>query len=579
LEYLILDFLLLLKELFNSGSNHGLGEGEWDVGQLLFHGGEDFSVHVEKGLVLLVLDELLHQLLFLDFLNHLLDLVFLHGLHVHPWGENLVLEHSGQEGAGGELVHLVVGDWLVGDIVFVVDILVLVGEDGLVLTEQTSENLWLVNLLSEDGGEDLGGHDVLVSLDEKLVELWSHVLVLKDGGEDFWGEGLLGVEKSLVHFWENVLVSKDGGEDFWGHDVLVLEDHVVHLGEDLFVFSEKGFINLRGDDFPVSVDLVEDDVFEEDILDGLGVAEDFVHLVFVGHAFNSEGEVHALNWDNLFVDELDISDGDLVHSGDGVDHFSESIFLNLTIREHLDIREGFRDVVLSHLVHVHVSHHFLEEVLVVGGGGGWITSEGGFRHWDRPLVVPGSISEGGVWVESRGGGGSEIEVLTSGWDNGLGNDLNLRNNVLVEEDWVTEVHWELWEHPESLEKWRLNISSEDGWVLLPELTEKWDGEILTEEGVRHELFQRDDGNSTVFSEDGGEVLSIENGVLGVPVVVVHHMSSQFLLEQKVFNGRQGSVVVWSQVLLVNQVHQVHALGGHGGYQKSCYDKSLHFSER
>lgn len=146
----------------------------------------------------------------------------------------------------------------------------------------------------------------------------------------------------------------------------------------------------------------------------------------------------------------------------------------------------------------------------------------------------------------------------------------LRNNVLVEEDWVTEVHLELGKHPESLEKGRFHISSEDGWVLLPELTEKWDLKILSEEGMRHELLQRDNGHTTVSSEDCGDILSIVKRVLGVPVVVVHHMSSQFLLEQKVINGRQASVG-WSQVLLVNQVHQVHALGGHGGYQKSCYD--------
>lgn len=58
----------------------------------------------------------------------------------------------------------------------------------------------------------------------------------------------------------------------------------------------------------------------------------------------------------------------------------------------------------------------------MGGGGGWVTSEGGFGHWNRPLVVP---SEGGVWVESGASLGSEIEVFTSGWDNGLGDDLNL----------------------------------------------------------------------------------------------------------------------------------------------------------
>lgn len=79
----------------------------------------------------------------------------------------------------------------------------------------------------------------------------------------------------------------------------------------------------------------------------------------------------------------------------------------------------------------------------------------------------------------------------------MGDDLDLWNNVLVEEDWVTEVHLELGDGPELLEEWRLNISLEDGWVLLPELTEEGDLEVLSEEWVGHEFLKREDGHTTL----------------------------------------------------------------------------------
>jgi hypothetical protein len=84
--------------------------------------------------------------------------------------------------------------------------------------------------------------------------------------------------------------------------------------------------------------------------------------------------------------------------------------------------------------------------------------------------------------------------LAGVWHHSFGNDLNLWDDVLVEEDGVTEVHLELGNSPELLEEWRLNITSEDGGVLFPELTEEWDLEVFPEEWVGHELFKREDGH-------------------------------------------------------------------------------------
>lgn len=68
------------------------------------------------------------------------------------------------------------------------------------------------------------------------------------------------------------------------------------------------------------------------------------------------------------------------------------------------------------------------------------------------------------------------------------------DDVLVEEDWVPEVHLELGNGPELLEEWRLDITSENGWVLFIELTEKWDLEVFSEEWGGHELLKGEDGH-------------------------------------------------------------------------------------
>jgi len=56
-----------------------------------------------------------------------------------------------------------------------------------------------------------------------------------------------------------------------------------------------------------------------------------------------------------------------------------------------------------------------------------------------------------VQVLVSGGGGIEVVVPVEDIDR-LGDDLDLGNDVLVEEDWVTEVLLEGWDSPELLEE-------------------------------------------------------------------------------------------------------------------------------
>lgn len=125
---------------------------------------------------------------------------------------------------------------------------------------------------------------------------------------------------------------------------------------------------------------------------------------------------------------LDISNGDLLKSGNGVDNLSESLFLNLSSWEHFDVGEGFSDIVLSHLVHVQVVHHLFQEVLVVGGGHGGVFGvkvSHHLGHGNGPFtVVPWLVS---VWVESLGGGGSIIvdSLFWGVWNDGFRDEFHL----------------------------------------------------------------------------------------------------------------------------------------------------------
>jgi len=204
----------------------------------------------------------------------------------------------------------------------------------------------------------------------------------------------------LVHHgWLVDALVHDGIVDFRGHDFLSIGGLVLRgehlLSEDGFEFgglevlvSVDGFV-FRSHHL-LAKDLVQVDTLKDGVLHHFGFV-DFVHLVL-------NWEVHVVDWHNLLINKLDISNGDFLFSGDGVDHLSNSLFLNNSAWEHLDIGQSLGDF-LSHVVFVHVQvlGNLLQNVLVVDSMvvSGWEVKSfnptaHGHGHWDRPFFV--------VWV-------------------------------------------------------------------------------------------------------------------------------------------------------------------------------------
>jgi hypothetical protein len=230
---------------------------------------------------------------------------------------------------------------------------------------------------------------------------------------------------------------------------------------------------------------------------------------------------------------------------------------------------------------------------------GWVDA-GSLRNsttTDDPVQV---LFDGGnfvfSWVESGGSGVVDVTALNGGvsvvvdsllsvW-HGLGNDLQLRNNVLVEEDGVPEVGLELGNSPELLEEWGLNISSEDGWVLFIKLTEERDLEVLSEEWVGDNFLKGEDLHPTLsvgfkifipigvvrgwivvggwIVKDGGPKKTIL-----VPLVVEWGVE-QFLAQKSITLSGQKRFLLGEKT---KSVHVKAASSGDG--HQSQHDESLH----
>jgi len=488
-----------------------------------FSHGWEFHGVVLNDIVEVSLDHLLslvflNQVLLGDLIDHLFSLDFLQEFHfLLSWQNHqeffqlfdfvdlVNTHHSLDEGA-----HVLVG-------VGLWDELVVVHVNGLVFW---GEHLVLV----EDGLVFWDEHLVLV--EDGLVFWNKDILVVVDvlDGLVFWGEDVLLVEDGLV-LWDEHLVLVEDGFVFWGEDVLLVEHGLVLRVEDVldsFVFrgvdvlhvldTEDGFV-FRGErlseDF-VQVHLLKDGIFH--------------HLVSVGwvvhHGF--------FNWhDHLFIDQLDISNGDFLHSGEGIDNFSISGFLDMSIREHFDVSEGLFDLTdfvhESHVgVEVQVFVDFVQKEFVVGGGGSLVFVEESIEllaHWDLEFVV----SVGGwvllflhhCWV------GGLVVVL----GHGLSNDLELWNDVLVEEDGVLEVHGESFDIPELLEEDAGDVFVHDGFMLIPHLSEQWDVHVTLEEVGLDDFPEGEDGH---LLASPGWIFSVHAG---------QEVLSKFLLHQKLFDER------------------------------------------
>lgn len=372
------------------------------------------------------LDELFHHFFLLDLFDHFLSLEFL------EFGDLVVLQHTGDKW-GNFPGHV----WLVG-----------VLGNGPLFIEKRIVDGWVVDGLSEDGFKGFRSHLDFMNL------------LSKNGTENLWGHhghihihDVLVLEESLVLSGEN-LVSEDGLEHFWDFDdVLVLVNGVVNLRgvENFLIVLEESFVHGCGDT-SVSQNFLEDDVLKDGILGGLGVEDVHSVVVVVVQSLESVGEVHSFNWDNLLFDRLVVSNNEL--SGNWVNH--QCLLKNLSRWQHLDVSNSLEVL----LVDIHVVHHLFQKISVVGssgGGGVWerVHVEGFVHaHGDGPLIVV-TVS---VWHVVSGG---VIVVLSFGGEwNHFRDDLELWDDVFHIEDWVSEVHLELWNHPELLEKRRFDILHE-----------------------------------------------------------------------------------------------------------------------
>jgi len=135
---------------------------------------------------------------------------------------------------------------------------------------------------------------------------------------------------------------------------------------------------------------------------------------------------------------------------------------------------------------------------------------------------------------------------------GLGEDLDLWDDVFVEENWVTEVLLELLELPQVLEHWGFNVPSEDDWVLSQVLTEQRNLVVSLEEVGLDKLFEGVDGHTTLIP--AVYILSpfqtgfqTQKRFLGELESVVEVLLEEFVLQQRLLLEETKSVDVDIQV--------------------------------
>jgi len=352
-----------------------------------------------------------------------------------------------------------------------------------------SENLQQV---TGDVGVTISNKFLVVELSNNLVDLVSVKEIVDINIVDILNPG-----PGVVSGWVGggVVIAKDGlnigGWDDASEDFLNvvkgegLEDGV-ELDGDVLVDQESLEESLLDDNITLNIVLGDgvdlrsgDDLLIDLNIDDLGWLID--DLGFTSDGLNNDFLVGGGNLD-ISSDLGDLSDGWLV---------DKESFVDLVQKEF--VADGIKSlsvvVVSSSEIGGGVPIRVVGGVSVSGVGG----DEGSLNSMSEDLVqvlFNGDVTAAKILnaVVVSGGWVLVVDPFGGVWD-ALGDDLDLWDDVLVEEDWVTEVLHELGDGPELLEKWRLNISSEDGWVLFPELTEEWDGEVLTEEGVRHELIQ------------------------------------------------------------------------------------------
>jgi hypothetical protein len=400
---------------------------------------------------------------------------------------------------------------------------------------------------------------VFLSHGENLVD---HGVGVHIVGEDLvLSENLLSEDLVQVQFLEDGVLVK-----------VVLDE----------VILEKGILN--------EVILVKG-VLEEVILDKFFLDEFILDELFLKEFFLDEFILDKLVLDEIFLDEfilddlvlenfwnaddlsindLDVIEGHFWLSGDGIEDLSFNI-----LGHNLNVGDDFSN---WGLVQKEITVDFLQQVFVVDVVdiesllsvvfvGEW---ENFTFNVDETVLVQSLDSTEVI---------EEVDVVTGDAVNGANEfgvdstdlfDFNLQGldlwvDVLVEENWVSEVLLELTGGPELLEEWRSNVLLED-WVLHV-LLEEWDGHVLTEEFSGVQFFDGVDGVHAV----SGKTLN-KGKVDTFGLVGGQRKSTEFSELSSEFSIEKSLLLQLKELLLLQQGQRS---SGDGGHEESDSDESLH----
>jgi hypothetical protein len=278
-----------------------------------------------------------------------------------------------------------------------------------------------------------------------------------------------------------------------------------------------------GDDLLVNLDI--DDLGFLD--DNFGFASDLINGKFL------------MGWGDLHVsfDLSDLSLDWLVEEESSVDFVQKEFVVDWSgdiTTVSVGVTGGVWDdgvVSVSGLVLVSVLDSFEDFVQVVSDN-----DLSAFNISVQILVNQVLLSEGVPSLEVVGG----VFVLEDTFL-GLGEDLDLWDDVFVEEDWVAEILLELLELPQVLEHWGFNVPSEDDWVLSQVLTEQRNLVVRLEEIGLDDLFEGVDSHTTLipaidilspFPHGVKTGLQTQKGFLGELESVVEVLAKELVLQQR-----------------------------------------------
>jgi hypothetical protein len=406
--------------------------------------------------------------------------------------------------------------------------------------------------------EDLVSEDFVLSEDLVSEDLVSEDFVLSEElvSEDLvLSENLVSEDLVQVQFLEDGVLVK-----------VVLDEGILVKGILDEVILEKG----------VLVKVILDEFFlEEVILDELVLDEFFLDEFFLDK-FVLDDLVQWGFWnaDDLSINNLDVVEVHCWLSGDGID---DLLSFNI-LGQNLNVGDDFSN---WGLVQKEITVDFLQQVFVVD-----------VVDIETLLSVVLGVESSGVWedftfnidetvlVQSLDSTEviEEVDIVTGDTVDGANEfgidstdlfDFNLQGldlwvDVLVEENWVSEVLLELTGGPELLEEWRSNVLLED-WVLHV-LTEKRNGHVLTEEFSGVQFFDCVDGVHAVSSK------TLNKGKVDTFGLVGGQRKSTDFSELSEFSIEKGLLLQLKELFLLQQGQRS---SGDGGHEESDSDESLH----